>query len=544
MAGFLNRLGRDRRGNVAVIVASSLTMLVGFGALGVDAGSFFLAKRRLQGVADAAALAAAGSATAQAAAQRAIASSGQPARIVRMTPGRYDMTAAGAGARFVPGTAAGAMRVTLAQETPLFFAGALTGEANHTVVASAAAAKVDLAAFSLGSRLAAVNGGVPGALLSALGGSSVTLSVMDYNALAGANVDLLSFADALRTQLRLTGVSYDQVLATHTTLPVVVAAMASAVGGTAGTLLSGIATRLPATQIVPALLMNLGPMGREVSVQGGQRLSIDAFGLLREALTIAGGARQVSMNLGAGIPGLAATQVTLVVGNRLVSSPYIAVGRDGNATVTTTQTRLLVSTQIASALPLGISLLNVPIVVELAQARATLAQVQCAPPRRAVSVQLNVTPSPGTISIASVNTATFGNLSTPVAYSPATIASVPLILALRAQTSIQLNSSTPIPVTFSAGEIAAHTVKTVNSSALAGGLAASLLRNTQLTASVLGILTLPLSVVTTAVGGALQLAAPLLDGLLNQLTALLGIGIGQADTRIDGVRCGAPMLIG
>lgn len=544
MFALVKALRRDRRGNVAVIVASSMTMMVGFGALGVDAGSIYLAKRRLQGVADAAALAAAGASDSQAAAQRAIAGSGQAARIVRLTPGRYDTSAAAAGARFVAGTAAGAVQVTLAQDTPLFFAGALTGDATGTVVATAAATKVDLAAFSLGSRLATVNGGVPGALLSALGGSALTLSVADYNTLAAANVDLLSFADALRTQLRLTGASYDQVLATRTTAPVVVAAIAAATGGAAGALLSGIAAKLPATQIVPNLLLNMGPMGKQVAIPGGQRLSIDAFGLLRETLTIAGGARQVSMNLGANVPGLASTQVTLAVGNRLVSSPYIAVGRDGNATVTTSQTRLLVDTQIATSLALGISLLHLPIVVELASARATLAQVQCGFPRKAVSVKLNVTPSPGTASIASVTPASFSNLSTPMVLSPAVIASVPLILTLRAQTSVALASGAAQAVTFNNTEITAHTIKTVSSNSLVRGVAASLIGQMQLTPTILGILTINLSLLTAAIGNVLALAAPALDGLLNQLTALLGLGIGQADVRVDGVRCGAPMLIG
>ena len=50
----------DRRGGIGVASAAALTMLIGAAALAVDIGSFQLDRRKLQGIADAAALAAAG----------------------------------------------------------------------------------------------------------------------------------------------------------------------------------------------------------------------------------------------------------------------------------------------------------------------------------------------------------------------------------------------------------------------------------------------------------------------------------------------------
>ena len=62
--------GRDERGAVAVIAAASGAVLLGFGALAVDMGSIYLQSRKLQGMADLAAIAAARDlANAQAAAQ-------------------------------------------------------------------------------------------------------------------------------------------------------------------------------------------------------------------------------------------------------------------------------------------------------------------------------------------------------------------------------------------------------------------------------------------------------------------------------------------
>ena len=50
-------IGKDQRGSVAIIVALSLLMLLGFGALAVDLGYVMLVKNELQNAADAGALA-------------------------------------------------------------------------------------------------------------------------------------------------------------------------------------------------------------------------------------------------------------------------------------------------------------------------------------------------------------------------------------------------------------------------------------------------------------------------------------------------------
>ena len=55
----LRRFARGERGAVAAIFALALPALAGFAALSVDVGSVYLASRKLQGVADLAAMAAA-----------------------------------------------------------------------------------------------------------------------------------------------------------------------------------------------------------------------------------------------------------------------------------------------------------------------------------------------------------------------------------------------------------------------------------------------------------------------------------------------------
>ena len=55
---FLDRFRRDRRAAVTMLMATSLTGLLAATAFAVDMGSIYLARRELQGAADAAALAA------------------------------------------------------------------------------------------------------------------------------------------------------------------------------------------------------------------------------------------------------------------------------------------------------------------------------------------------------------------------------------------------------------------------------------------------------------------------------------------------------
>ena len=59
LQGAITRVWRDERGVSAVIIALSLTVLVGFAGLGVDTGLWYSIKRQNQSAADAAAISAA-----------------------------------------------------------------------------------------------------------------------------------------------------------------------------------------------------------------------------------------------------------------------------------------------------------------------------------------------------------------------------------------------------------------------------------------------------------------------------------------------------
>src|SRR3546814_18828930 len=108
-----------------------MTMLSGSAAFAVDLGSLYLDRRKLQGIADAAAMAAAGRPGEElAAAERIIAANCDCGiTIAALTPGTYVADPSiQAEQRFTGGgTSPNAIRITLTRDRPLFFGSFLTG---------------------------------------------------------------------------------------------------------------------------------------------------------------------------------------------------------------------------------------------------------------------------------------------------------------------------------------------------------------------------------------------------------------------------------
>ena len=238
-------LAGDSRGGISLMVAFGLTMLVGSAALAVDVGSLYLDRRKLQGIADAAALAAVQHPeNARSAAERIIATNCDCGIAIRtFVAGTYkrDVTVPAESRFSAGGSAPNAIHIVLTRKRPLFFGRFLTGREDSVISASATSARQGYAAFSLGSRVASLHGGAVNAVLSALTGSQVDLSLMDYQALASADVDLLAFSDALRTELDADALTFGQTLDAEATLPQVISALASASDGQVATVLQTLA---------------------------------------------------------------------------------------------------------------------------------------------------------------------------------------------------------------------------------------------------------------------------------------------------------------
>ena len=549
-AGF----GRDQRGAMAIIVALAFPMLLGLGAVAVDLGSVYLTTRHLQGVADMAAMAAANDlAHASAAAQATTAANPMDNAVTTtVVTGTYvPDPSVPAGQRFTPGGASPtAAQVTLSGQATLFFGQAITGKPTFAIARAATAARAQLASFSIGSRLASVNGGIENALLSGLTGSSVNLSVMDYNALTSANVDLFGYLGALRTRMALTGATYSTVLSSQVSTSTALQALGDVLT-TNGQAQAAAAARTLAlatpssSQTDLSKLIDAGPYGAQDHIAGGSGavVSVAAMDLADAALAIANGGRQVQLNLGATVPGLASTTAWLAIGQRASNSPWIAIDDAGSVTVRTAQARLYLDTQVGGSgvlSLLGASLVHVPVYVELAQAEAKLSALSCS----GGTVDLSVAPSVGRIAIGQINTAALNDFTTAETITPAVLLNLLLVKAT-AQSVVDLGGEQWQAVHFAAADIAAHTVKSVQTTNIAQASVASLVSNLSIGVQLFGLgVAVGNGPVTLALGQVLSVAAAPLDGLIDSVTALLGVKLGEADVRVNGLRCQGAALVG
>lgn len=576
------RWRNDNRGVTALVVCLSFMALGMATAVSIDLGSLFLNARRLQGIADLSAMSAAqglasGTTDAQdiAAAQTAATntaavnpwpysvagSSGASPISATVTPGTYspDPTLSVANRFTATNTGPNATRVSVSAPVQLPFAGLLLGNPTFQLTRSATAATNQLVSFSIGSGLASLNGGIVNSVLSALTGSTVSLSAMNYNSLLSANVDLFSYLSALSTRMNVTAGSYNSLLSGQASMPTALAALSDTLAAegqsTAATAVNQIVSASASTPAVQlSALLNLGPYANQDNSNfntGGASVSLNAMSMISALLTAANGQRQLQLNLNLGIPNVASLTAYLAIGQRPSNSAWITITQSKTVIVSTAQTRLYL---VASVLPTGFSVLGIPtpalitlpVFVELASAEAKLASLQCSSTQSQQSVGLSVMPSLGTLAIGQVqNTATLQNFTTPVTLTPAPLLNVLGIITASVFSEITLGGGSNgwQAVSFSGTDIANHTMKSVSTANIVQATLASLLTSTSINVQVL-IISLGLnSAATQALMTLLSPVAASLDTVVDQLTGLLGVQLGVADVWVNGLKCQGAALV-
>ncbi|HEY0234258.1 MAG TPA: TadG family pilus assembly protein [Afipia sp.] len=543
----LRSFAADERGNIALMAALFLMLICACAALGVDVGSIFADKRKTQSAADLAAIVAASdlSHASRAAAATVAKNNLPPDSLVAVEPGVYKADASlMPQQRFTAAAApANAVRVTMRSKTPLFFGKVLTGSTHFNLDATAVASTTQLATFAIGSRLASLNGGLLNSLLSGLLGTSLSLSVMDYQSLFNAKVNLFDFMPALATRLNLTAVSYDTLLNTSVKVGDIVSALQMSVGsGPAALALASVATSLAgtSTKIKLGNLINTGPYNDlTVGQQPKVGVNVAAFDLLSALAQLANGTNQISTGLNLGLPGIAAVTLKATIGERPVGSSWITVGAQG-ASVHTAQTRIFLNIQLVGTG--SVSVVNLPVYVEVAAGTATLNAVSCGYPNlNTSSVTLGV--SPGIIDawIGAVTAADMTNFSTKPNPAAAKIVDLGLI-QVTARAHAEMANTAPTPVNFSYTEIQAQTKKTVNTTSFTSSLTSSLLGDLQLGIQ-LGPLGLPIPGIGPLVTSIISGATGSIDTLLASVLQTLGVGLGQADVWVPGIRCDGAVLV-
>ena len=537
----------DERGNMALLFAMAFSLSGVIAAIAVDAASLYHERRMLQAAVDLAAISAAARPNeAEAIARTVLAESGFVTEAgLAIAVGRYVPDAAQTPAeRFViDAEPANAVRVEYDHVGTLHFAHSFTQ--SPMIRASGLAMAMPEVSFSVGSRLASLNGGIANALLGTLLGTNLSLSVMDYNALAAARVDALAFLDALAQEIELDAGSYDELLDARASAGDIAAALANLTGGANRATLTKIALAGAGHAIDLGKLFDLGRYGRLAPGHAEAVIGADlsVLEILSAAAALADGDREVWLGLGGSLPGIAGLSVALVIGEPAQGGGWFAIGAEGTI-VRTAQLRLRVTAEFLGGTILQQGRITLPIWLDLGHAEARVAGATCPDSSHPNgTAEIAVLPGALDMAIGEVSNEQLRDFGAPLPVAPARILEA-LSLRVSASASAEMSPGEPILLEFSSSDIGEARLKTARTPAAIASLGQALLGDLALDIKLLGLGLSPLNVIANAVKSAIAPIAAPLDSIVESLLTTLGLGLGEADIRVYGVRCGSPVLVG
>jgi uncharacterized membrane protein len=549
---------RDERGGIAIIGAAFAICGIGALAVGVDVASIFVERRRAQSAVDLAAIAAARDPDKALLAATATVNDNHVfgVRDIRITRGAYTANPAiPVNSRFVPnGTPANAVMVELDSKAQAYFGKSFLPAGTMDVMTRATAVSTAQAAFTVGSRLLSLDGGILNSLLGGLLGGNVSLTVMDYNALAGYNIDLFKFSNVLGTSVVGQAGTYEQLAATQVSVGQIIDTMINVAQANSGGAQVDFALRqlknnsnANTAKLYVSKLLDFGQSNSLNFGQGAAALQakVSTLSMIQAAAEVANGTHQVDISSNLAVPGLISTQLGITIGERPQSSPWIRFGTQG-VEVYTAQTRVRLIAQVGGSGLLSAVTLRVPLYLDIAAARARLADVSCgANPVNDMRVTLAVRPSLVNAWIAEpVTLAGWKTLGSPPNMINATIANVAGLITAAGKANAEITNMSDTNVVFRYADISNLAAKNVKTHDFTQSLAASLVNSLTLTVSAGGLLSLtPTAVLTALIRSILTPVAPTIDGVLNTVLKTLGIGLGEADVWVNGVRCDGAALV-
>jgi uncharacterized membrane protein len=338
--------------------------------------SFYMAKRKLQDAVDMAALMVMQSGDVTVANVTALIEGqmGAPVTGVKVVQGNYTPDAGvGASGRFLANvTPFNAIQVDAKIAATKVMLADMLGD-NLKIDASARAARRTSVSLVVGSRLVRLDGGLSEGLLNATLGYSGKLTVMDYNSLASAQVDMLPFLRALNTKANINAVTFDDVLSAPVSVGQVVDALvATTPDGNIVAILKKASPASGTNKIILSRMIDLGSVtGLPINtLLSGQGLKLGVGELLGGSAALADKDSQIAVNLTGKVGSLSVADVSLDVGEKPQILTFVGRAREG-AEVETSQLKLNVGA-------LGFTPLStVKLDVTLASAEIEVDDIKC-----------------------------------------------------------------------------------------------------------------------------------------------------------------------
>ncbi len=376
IAGLARDLAHDRRGSVVTVFSFSALVLALITAIVMNQVSFYMAKRKLQSAVDMAALMIMKSGDVTTAAARSLIEAQLGAKIssIKVTRGSYDPNAAiPAHSRFVPdGSPHNAVEIKASMPAAEVMFGGMIPD--FAIDATARAARRTSATIAVGSRLVRVEGGLSAALLDALLGYKGKLTIMDYEALASADVDVGRFLSALNVTAGIKAVTFDDVLKAPVSVRHVLDAMAATTDDGDVLVLLKKAAPAAGNKVQLSKVIDLGSIGGLPvdDLLAGQTFPVSVGELLTASAALSDGDHQVAVDLASVLGDKSIANASLYVGEKPQVLAYL--GRAGeNNEVETSQFRLDVGA-------LGLNPLTaVKLDVSLAGAEVEIDDIKCKP---------------------------------------------------------------------------------------------------------------------------------------------------------------------
>jgi uncharacterized membrane protein len=407
-----------------------------------------------------------------------------------------------------------------------------TGDANRSAVAARDNDKIGQ--FSIGSSLARLNTGDSATLdplLSGLLGSNVDLSALDYQGLAGANVNVADLLDA-----KAGAGSVDELLASEMSMDQFIDLTADALTNRGYIAQANLLRNLPVNIPTPEQV-SLGDF-LNLSSQEGSALHADmnAVDLILAAAQVANGDNFINLNLG--IPNLAS--VTM----RVTEPPQWDIGApgfDGNGDWITqahaANLRVDLVVDLIAPLDLNVAgLVGVEADVKLGirltggGASGYLVDVRCEP--NPDELDILTVPRPLSAGIQAIN---------PPLAKVSAVVKLPLLPAVRLDiATITAGIDPPLedPTTLD-GTVLPVPVGSIETTAARGLNLGNILKFDNLTINALGVIPLNLGNIGNGLLSALSPVLSAVDNALDDVLGTLGARIGESDVGAHFAQCGS-----
>lgn len=328
----------SQQGAVLIMTAGFMLLAVLCLALVVDTGRLYVEKRKLQRVADMAAI--------EAMARDGACNAGTALTFATQSAARNDFTVGGTntltltcgqvstvgGLRAVAATPFGgvdnAIQVVAARQVAAsMIAGGIFGGKISLSAAAVATKGVPLASLTLRTTVATVDstrGALLNSVIGGLLGGAVNVSALGWNGLIGTQLSLFDFLDQLKVNLGLSAGGYTEVLSQNLTVGQIIDATSTVLGRDGNTAASTL-TALSALKVgalvnpVTVQLANIVKLQTATSYAGAD-LGVNVFDLIQGSVQLANGTNALVADVPITLPGFAGTNIS----TRVMEAPQLS----------------------------------------------------------------------------------------------------------------------------------------------------------------------------------------------------------------------------